>query len=99
MVAVPVTLVETLAGNLYSDQGHLAMICVMRGEDRRPFDDDIGYFEQLMPHVTRAVQLRREFFRVDAKSLGLQATVDRLRAGIVLLDEDGAALFVNTAMK
>jgi hypothetical protein len=72
----------------------------MRGEDRKPFeDDDIAHLERLMPHITRALQLRRAFFRVDAKSLGLQATVDRLRAGVVLLDEDGAAIFINTAMK
>jgi hypothetical protein len=42
---------------------------------------------------------RRAFFKVDARSLGLQATVDRLRAGIVLLGDKGAALFVNTAMQ
>ena len=65
----------------------------MRGEDREPFDDDdIAHLERLMPHLTRALQLRRAFFRVDAKTLGLQATVDRLRAGIALLDHDGAAL-------
>jgi hypothetical protein len=27
---LPAGMVETLAGNLYSEQGHLAMICVMR---------------------------------------------------------------------
>jgi PAS domain-containing protein len=71
----------------------------MRGEDRKPFDDgDIARLERLMPHITRALQLRRAFFRADTKTLGLQATVDRLRAGIVLLDRDGAALFTNTAM-
>jgi PAS domain-containing protein len=97
---VPAGVVETLAGNLYSDQGYLSMIGLMRGEERKPFDDDdIAHLERLMQHITRAVQLRRAFFKVDAKSLGLQSTVDRLRAGIVLLDDKGAALFVNAAMQ
>ncbi|WP_068031857.1 helix-turn-helix transcriptional regulator [Rhodoplanes sp. Z2-YC6860] len=93
-------MVETLAGNLYSDQGHLAIVGVMRNAERDAFDDDdIAHMERLMLHITRAVQLRRAFFKVDARSLGLQATVDRLRAGIVLLGDKGAALFVNTAMQ
>jgi PAS domain-containing protein len=97
---LPMGAVESLAGNLYSDQGNLSMIVVMRSAERKPFDDDdIAHMERLMPHITRAVQLRRAFFKVDAKSLGLQATVDRLRAGIVLLDGKGAAVFVNTAMQ
>ena len=96
----PSGMVESLAGNLHAEQGSFSMVAVMRGEDRKQFDDDdIARLERLMPHVTRAVQLRRAFFRVDAKSLGLQATVDRLRAGIVLLDDQGASLFVNTAMQ
>ena len=92
-------MVESLVGHLYSDQANFSMVALMRGEDRKPFDDDdIAHIERLMPHITRALQLRRAFFRVDTKNLGLQATVDRLRAGIVLLDREGAALFINTAM-
>jgi PAS domain-containing protein len=97
---VPSGMVESLVGNLYSDQGNFSLVVVMRGEDRRPFDDeDIAGMERLMPHITRVMQLRRAFVRVDAKNLGLQATVDRLGAGVVLLDRDGMALFVNTAMQ
>jgi hypothetical protein len=96
---VPSGVVESLVGHLYSDQANFSLVAIMRGEDRKPFDDDdIAHLERLMPHVTRALQLRRAFFRADTKSLGLQATVDRLRAGIVLLDRSGAALFTNTAM-
>jgi hypothetical protein len=96
----PMGAVESLAGNLYSDQGHLSMIVLMRGEDRKQFDDDdIAHLERLMPHINRAVRLRRAFFRVDAKSIGLQATVDRLRVGITLLHKAGGAPFLNAAMQ
>lgn len=96
----PIGLVETLGGPLYSDQGSFAMIALMRGEDRQPFEDeDTVRLERLMPHIARALQLRRAFFRVDARSLGLQATLDRLQAGFILLNDEGATLFANAAMR
>jgi DNA-binding CsgD family transcriptional regulator len=52
-----------------------------------------------MPHIRRVLQLRRTFFRIDAESRGLQAMVDRLPAGVALLDASGAAVFVNAKMR
>lgn len=96
----PIGLVETLGGNLFSDHARFSLIGLQRGKDRPQFDDqEIAKLERLMPHVTRALQLRRTFSRVEALNLGLQATVDRLPAGLVLLDTDGAALFVNAAAR
>ena len=96
----PIGLIETLGGPLYSSDGNFAMIALMRGEDRPPFDDqEAAYLEQLMPHITRALQLRRTFFRIDSRNVGLQATLDRLQAGLILLAADGEALFVNAAMR
>lgn len=96
----PIGLIETLGGPLYSNDGNFAMIALMRGDDRPPFDDqEAAYLEQLMPHITRALQLRRAFFRIDSRNLGLQATLDRLQAGLMLLAADGEMLFVNTAMQ
>lgn len=97
---VPIGLVETLGGPLYSSDGNFAMIALMRGDDRTPFDDgDVARLEYLMPHIARALQLRRTFFRIDSKSIGLQATLDRLQAGLILLPPEGEALFVNAAMQ
>jgi PAS domain-containing protein len=96
----PIGLVETLGGNLYSDQARFSLIGLQRGPDRPQFDDaEIAKLERLMPHITRALQLRRTFCRTETMSLGLQAALDRLPAGLALLDGDGAALFVNAAMR
>lgn len=96
----PIGLIETLGGPLYSSDGNFAMIALMRGEDRPPFDEqEAAYLEQLMPHITRALQLRRMFFRIDSRNVGLQATLDRLQAGLILLAADGEVLFVNAAMQ
>ena len=97
---VPIGLVESLGGPLYSSDGNFAMIALIRGDDRAEFDDDdIAHLERLMPHIARALQLRRTFFRIDSKNVGLQATLDRVQAGLILLPADGEALFVNAAMQ
>jgi GAF domain-containing protein len=97
---LPIGLVETLGGPLYSSDGNFAMIALLRGDDRPVFDDrETAYLEQLMPHITRALQLRRSFFRMDSRNVGLQATLDRLQAGLMLLAADGEVLFVNAAMQ
>jgi PAS domain-containing protein len=96
----PIGLVETLGGNLFSDKARFSLIGLQRGDDRPQFDDDeIARLERLMPHITRALQLRRAFFHVETKNLALQAAVDRLPAGLVLLDADGLVMFVNAAMQ
>lgn len=96
----PIGLTETLGGHLFSDHARFSLIGLQRGDDRAPFDDDdIAKFERLVPHVTRALQLRRAFFRVERSSLALQAAVDQLPAGVVLLDAGGGVVFVNAAMR
>jgi hypothetical protein len=51
-----------LAGNLFSDRARVSLIGLQRGDDRPQFDDeDIARMERLMPHITRALQLRRAF--------------------------------------
>ena len=96
----PIGLTETLAGNLFNDGGRSSLIGVQRGDDRPPFDDDdIARMERLMPHIRRALQLRRTFVRVEVKNHGLQAVIDRLAVGIVILDLRGGAVFVNATMQ
>ena len=36
---VPSGMAESLVGHLYSDQANFSLVAVMRGEDRKPFDD------------------------------------------------------------
>lgn len=96
----PIGLVETLGGKLMGDQGRFSLIGLQRGKDRAPFDDDdIAKLQRLMPHMTRALQLRRTFHRLEAKSRGLQSALDRLPAGLVILRPDRTAIFINAAMQ
>jgi hypothetical protein len=96
----PLGLTETLGGNLRSDNGHFELIGLQRGRDRGAFEDsELAEIERLTPHFSRALQLRRAFLRLETRAEGLQVAVDRLSAGVVLLDASGAALFVNHAMR
>jgi hypothetical protein len=95
----PLGLAETLGANLRSDNGHFELIGLQRGHDRDRFEDaELAEVERLIPHFNRALQLRRAFLPLEAKSASLQDMVDRLSAGVALLDASGTALFINHAM-
>jgi DNA-binding CsgD family transcriptional regulator len=97
---LPLGLAETLGGTLQSSRGRFELIGLHRGPDRPAFEDDeLAQVERLMPHVARALQLRRAFRQLEAKLGGLEAALDRLEAGILLLEPTGPAAFVNRAMR
>ena len=60
---------------------------------------EIARVERFVPHLVRALQLRRAFIGVEAKAEGLQDVVERLPTGVVLLNSSGAAYFVNRAAR
>jgi hypothetical protein len=96
----PIGLTETLGGHLFSDRARFSLIGLQRGDERTEFtDDDIAVMERLMPHIARTLQVRRAFARLEAKVTGLQATLDRLEAGVLMLGAEGEALFVNGALR
>lgn len=95
----PLGLTETLGGRLRTDTGRFELIGLQRGDDRARFDDaEIADLERVMPHISRALQIRRAFRGLQDKLLGLEAAVERLPAGVALLDGKSSALFVNHAM-
>lgn len=94
----PLGFVETIGG-LLSGNGRFEMIGLLRGPDREAFTDtELRYVERLLPHVTRALQLRRVFLTADARLSSVETIIDRLHAGIVILDGDGQGVFVNRLM-
>ncbi len=96
----PLGLEECLGGTLAAANGRFAMIGLHRGPDRAAFDDDdIAKLERLMPHLSRALQLRRVFVALDRRNSALAEACDRLAAGMVGLDEAGRTLFANDAAR
>jgi DNA-binding CsgD family transcriptional regulator len=96
----PLGLEECLGGTLASTNGRFAMIGLQRAPDRAAFDDgDIAKLERLMPHLSRALQLRRAFFALDRRASTLDEACDRVAAGMIGFDEGGRALFANEAAR
>lgn len=96
----PLGLEECLGGTLASANGRFAMIGVQRAPDRKVFDDeDIAKLERLMPHLSRALQLRRSFLTLGRRETALAEVCDRLVAGVVAVDEQGRTVFANEAAR
>jgi GAF domain-containing protein len=90
----------TLAGPLLSAGGRFAIVAVHRATNRSPFgNDEIARLERLMPHLTRALQIRRLFLQSELRGQALEAMVDRNMTGMIGLSGDGPALFVNAAAR
>lgn len=91
---------ETLGGTLAANAGRFAIVAVLRTPQQRAFDDiDKARLERLMPHLIRALELRRSFLALERKADLLSDACDRLPAGVVALDEEGRAVFVNAAAR
>jgi hypothetical protein len=96
----PIKLGECLAGPIYAEPGRFALIGVHQELGRQQFDDeDAARLERLMPHLARALQLRRAFLDVERRGAVLAAIVDRCAAGMIGIDGDGVVLFVNCAAR
>jgi DNA-binding CsgD family transcriptional regulator len=68
-----------------------------RGRHNKRFDErDRDRLEQILPHLQRALQLRRRLGTIDASGVGL-AALDALAIGAVICDGAGAVLFANAA--
>jgi hypothetical protein len=94
----PIGLAETMAGLLRYDGKRFEMLALHRGDDRAEFgEDEIATIERLLPHVERALQLRRVFQGQARRIAGFEAAMDRLSSAIVVLDETGAAIFTNAS--
>ena len=94
----PLGLEECLGGTLTVRDGRFAMVGLHRSPDRAAFDDqDVARLERLMPHLSRALQLRRSFVALDRRNATFQEACDRLAAGIVGIDGSGKTIIANAA--
>jgi GAF domain-containing protein len=96
----PLGIEETIGGTVSSRDGRFAFLTVHRGADRAEFnDDEIASVEILLPHVNRALQLRRAFAKLETTSTLLGVVIDRLSAGVVVMHSDGVVAHVNAAAR
>jgi DNA-binding CsgD family transcriptional regulator len=89
---------ETLGAALFAERSRFALMGLIRGAERTAFSEqEIAELGQYVPHLIRAIQLRRAFVDLEAKSEAMQQVVDRLEAGVLLANQTGAVFFLNQA--
>ena len=85
-----------LLGVLFREQSLTSMIGAIRGQNARPFDgDDLSLVRTLVPHLQRAVQLRRLIISLESKEKAVSDALDRWSMGVILLDHEGRVLLMN----
>ena len=88
---------EEMGGPIPLAPGLFGDWCVHRGRHNKRFDErDRDRLEQLLPHLQRALQMRRRLGAIEGSGIGL-AALDALAIGAVVCDRAGAVLFANTA--
>jgi DNA-binding CsgD family transcriptional regulator/PAS domain-containing protein len=97
----PAGLAETLGGPLAQGSGCFGLVGLHRDSKRAEFDRaDAARLERLIPHIARSFSLQRAFARLQIQAAILASVVDRLSAGVIVLDWRGRSMHVNeTARK
>ncbi len=94
----PLGIEETLGGTVASRGGRLAFFTLHRSRTRAAFDDgDLASIEFVLPHLARALELRRSFEQLNIRAGLLTAALDRLDVGVVVIDDAGTSIHVNRA--
>ncbi len=87
-----------IAGTLRNDDRYFSLITAQRTVGQGHVDTaDIATLTRLLPHVGQALDLQMRLRAWRRQEDSLQATLDQLADGVVLLDADARVLFCNHA--
>lgn len=79
-----------------SADGWTTVLAAQRGRRTGPFDDDeVRFHEVLRPHLERALQLQNRLEGQRARGWELEAALDAVRWGVVLVDGIGRVVHAN----
>lgn len=79
-----------LGVRLFGDTRRHAVFALRRAQSDAGFSrDQVRDLETIIPHLRRALQMRRQFMRATSLSHGLRAALDRFPTAIFILDELG----------
>lgn len=83
---------------LAMEGGHQAVLGIHRPREARDFvPDDERRLERLVPHLQRALEMRRRLQHAEQASRSIHAILDRLSVGVIMLGPTGRLLHVNAA--
>lgn len=80
------------------DGGYHALLGVHRPPDTKDFTSfEARRLGRLLPHVQRALEVRRRLQQADQASRSVHSVLDRLTLGAIIMDASGRLLHVNAA--
>lgn len=93
-------LVDALGGNILRDARGTALFSVQREAGSPAFSaDDVREMESLGQHLRRALELHRVFAPHRRAANALADVLEKVTAGVVLLDEAGRPWYVNAVAR
>ncbi len=98
--------VQTRAGEMHcldallGDAEPIGALALQRGAGAGPFPEDgVRALEGLLPHLSRALELRERLERADRRARMAESALDRLALGVGETDAAGRLLFLNLALE
>jgi DNA-binding CsgD family transcriptional regulator/PAS domain-containing protein len=89
---------DVATAKLLSGNGRLGVAVFGKNVRSDPFGKrELGTVRPLLPHLRRAMQVKYHLASVDMGVASLAAALDRLKAGVMVLDGDGAVRHCNEA--
>lgn len=89
-----------LAGGLLEKGDYRWSVLGLHRGDTRPFEDElVKTIGRLLPHIRRALAIRRQFTDADAKSGEIYSLLDQLCTGAILVDQDVRVIYANPSAK
>lgn len=83
---------------LPTDGGYHAALGVHRPRDGKDFtSEEARRLERLLPHVQRALEVRRRLQQAEGANRSVYSVLDRLSLGVIMLGGNGRLLHVNAA--
>ena len=93
-------LIDSIGANVLRDERGTALICFQRADGTTNFQtSDIVEAERVAPHIRRALQLHRVFAPHRRAANALLDVLEKVTAGVVLLDGTGRPWYVNAVAR
>jgi DNA-binding CsgD family transcriptional regulator/PAS domain-containing protein len=93
-------LIDSIGTNVLRDERGIALLCFQHAKGAGNFQAvDIAEAERVAPHVRRALQLHRVFAPHRRASGALVDVLEKVTAGVLLLDRAGRPWYVNASAR
>jgi DNA-binding CsgD family transcriptional regulator/PAS domain-containing protein len=84
------------AMGIYKDDEWHVGIALHRSFTAAPFSaDELQQMELLYPHLKRALRIHKEFYKLRSQQYSLQAALEQLSLGLIILNPDGRVDYCN----